>query len=435
MLRDFSKEDIADAIKLGIYYLEGGIREFADWSKKIIEDMGEEVRPYLKEIYDKSNAELERLLRAEQNPVEASIVPETQESADVKHFENLKGVEQQNTFFETDDIVRDLNTAKKIAGRELTAEEKCKIVELDIEIEKLKKQIEDIKAEQAFKVIKERAAQKYAHMSKEEILAEREQLVAKLNELFAKERPLKDCGGKSGVAISIHSDKQTDTGDQVNKQANIHARIVDNNLFIKGWEKLKIGDTANETLLLIGTPTYKQKDINGHDRWIYEIEKKGMLSSTIYSNTVVIVDNKVVEIIPDSDWKEVAKQQSEQEKNYGGINRTVYFFGMFGVGVINGVFAAAAQGEPGIAFLGLIITVTASFILVVNRLHNIGKSGWLSLLIIIPIANLFVGIPCLILPEGYQDTKKLDTAGKIIVGILIGLGVLSVAGLVFYFTT
>jgi len=123
----------------------------------------------------------------------------------------------------------------------------------------------------------------------------------------------------------------------------------------------------------------------------------------------------------------------KQEKNYGGIRRLGYFFGMIGVAVINAVFTGAAQGESGIAFLGLIITVVASFILVVNRLHNIGKSGWLSLLIIVPIANLFVGIPCLIFPEGYQDTKKLDTAGKVIVGILIGLGVLAVVGLVVSF--
>jgi len=126
-------------------------------------------------------------------------------------------------------------------------------------------------------------------------------------------------------------------------------------------------------------------------------------------------------------------EEYKQGKNYGGIRRLGYFLGMIGVAVINAVFTSAAQGESGIAFLGMIITVTASFILVVNRLHNIGKSGWLSLLIIIPIANLFVGIPCLVLPEGYQDTKKLDITGKVIVGILIGLGVLTIVGLIVSF--
>ena len=96
-------------------------------------------------------------------------------------------------------------------------------------------------------------------------------------------------------------------------------------------------------------------------------------------------------------------QQNKQAKNYGGIQRLGYFFGMIGVAVINGVFTGAAQGEHGIAFFGTIVTLVLSFVLIVNRLHNIGMSGWWSLLILVPIANLFVGIRCLMCPEGYQD--------------------------------
>jgi hypothetical protein len=77
---------------------------------------------------------------------------------------------------------------------------------------------------------------------------------------------------------------------------------IDNNTFLKGLKKLKIGDTVDETLSLIGKPTKQQRDNDGHDRWIYETTKKGTLSSTIYSHTLVISDNKVVEIILDPDW-------------------------------------------------------------------------------------------------------------------------------------
>ena len=126
-------------------------------------------------------------------------------------------------------------------------------------------------------------------------------------------------------------------------------------------------------------------------------------------------------------------QKDKQEKSYGGIRRLGYFFGMIGVAVINGVFTGVAQGEPGIAFFGTIVILVLSFVLIVNRLHNIGMNGWWSLLILVPIVNLFVGIRCLICPEGYQDTKTLDTAGKVIAGILIGLGILAVVGLVVYF--
>lgn len=125
-------------------------------------------------------------------------------------------------------------------------------------------------------------------------------------------------------------------------------------------------------------------------------------------------------------------QQNKQGKNYGGIRRLGYFFGMIGVAIINAVFSAA-QGEPGITFNGAIVTLVLSFVLVVNRLHNIGMSGWWSLLILVPIANLFITVRCAMCPEGYQDTKKLDTAGTIIAMIFIGLLVLAVVGLVVYF--
>ncbi|MFC1739295.1 DUF805 domain-containing protein [Planctomycetota bacterium] len=121
---------------------------------------------------------------------------------------------------------------------------------------------------------------------------------------------------------------------------------------------------------------------------------------------------------------EEMKRRSRKKKNYGGIHRTGYFFGMLGVTVIYGILVAAARGEPGAALLGQIIVLAVSFILLANRLHNIGKSGWMSLLILVPFANLYIWIICSVCPEGYHDTKKLDTAGKIIAGIFIGLVVL-----------
>ena len=74
-----------------------------------------------------------------------------------------------------------------------------------------------------------------------------------------------------------------------------------------GLEKLKVGDTVDEMLSLIGKPTKQQRDRDGRDRWIYEKTKKGTLLSTIYSHIIVISDNKVVEIILDSDWEEAKR--------------------------------------------------------------------------------------------------------------------------------
>ena len=53
------------------------------------------------------------------------------------------------------------------------------------------------------------------------------------------------------------------------------------------------------------------------------------------------------------------------------------------------------------------------------RLKNIGMNPWWCLVAIVPLANLLISIRCLIFPEGYQDTKKLDTAGKVITGIVL----------------
>ncbi len=160
------------------------------------------------------------------------------------------------------------------------------------------------------------------------------------------------------------------------------------------------------------------------------LEEESQAIEAIQSNAESEIP--IVEILPQvvADTKHDATvtpiPQHKQEMNYGGIRRTGYFFGMLGVCVLNGTLNAAAQGEPGVASFVLIITLVLTFVLVVNRLHNIGKSGWLSLLILVPIANLFVGIPCLIFQEGYQDTKELDTAGKIIAGIFIAIVLIAV---------
>ncbi len=104
----------------------------------------------------------------------------------------------------------------------------------------------------------------------------------------------------------------------------------------------------------------------------------------------------------------------EEFKAYGGIGRPAYFFGIIGAGLLSTV--------P----FGFIVAIALAGILVLYRLKNIGRNEAWAMLIIIPIANLFVTIPCLILPEGYDDTKKLDTAAKIIVGILIAMVVLTI---------
>lgn len=130
------------------------------------------------------------------------------------------------------------------------------------------------------------------------------------------------------------------------------------------------------------------------------------------------------EVVETTNAEVAATPPAVSQKSYGGIPRSAYFFGMLGLGVVNLGVVAVGQADPGgalLAFIVIIVLIVPSFVLVVKRLQNIGMSGWWSLLILVPIANLFVGLRCVMCPEGYQDTKQLDTAGKVIGGTFIGV--------------
>ena len=122
----------------------------------------------------------------------------------------------------------------------------------------------------------------------------------------------------------------------------------------------------------------------------------------------------------------VVQELPSQSKTYCGIRRLGYFFGMFGVSVLKVILAVVAQGEPSVGIFSLILTLALSLGLIASRLHNIGMSGWWAVLTFVPIANIILGVRCLMMPEGYQDTKKLDTAAKVILGAVLGLAVLVV---------
>jgi len=113
------------------------------------------------------------------------------------------------------------------------------------------------------------------------------------------------------------------------------------------------------------------------------------------------------------------------KREYGGMGRLAYFGSLFGLGFFQGfliavIDSAEAAGAITIAF-GIL-----HLIVVIFRLQNIGMSGWWSLLMLVPIANLFISVYCLAYPEGYEDSKEMDTAGKIISGVILGCLVLVV---------
>lgn len=58
-------DDLADYVKIGGYYIEGGAREFADWSVRMVDDFGESIKPHLRSIYNESLDAIRKAPRAE----------------------------------------------------------------------------------------------------------------------------------------------------------------------------------------------------------------------------------------------------------------------------------------------------------------------------------------------------------------------------------
>lgn len=118
------------------------------------------------------------------------------------------------------------------------------------------------------------------------------------------------------------------------------------------------------------------------------------------------------------DAQEIA-EEALRTGPYGGIGRAAYFGISFLIGVVNNVLQAVAisAGVPEVVFVLAILGLIISVVLVVQRLKNMGYSGWWVLGFIVPILNIVVALRCLAAPEGYADHKTLDSAGKIILGI------------------
>lgn len=128
--------------------------------------------------------------------------------------------------------------------------------------------------------------------------------------------------------------------------------------------------------------------------------------------------------------------------DYPGFQRLPYFLGSIAVQVVAMVLQFLLIGSlntdgasPGAgmgAGLGLVflLTFAGAIYLTVQRLRNIGAHwGWVFGLIV-PFLNIYVAWRCLACPEGYADHKQLDTAGKVITGLFIGIFVLGIGAAV-----
>lgn len=108
------------------------------------------------------------------------------------------------------------------------------------------------------------------------------------------------------------------------------------------------------------------------------------------------------------------RRSTTAAKTYPGIHRLPYF----GLSLL---FNALSL----IPIAGIIIGLIGGMYIAVQRLKNVGYHPLFCLFLFVPIANLWISFICIGAPEGYADHKTLDTAGKTILGIMIGLFLLS----------
>ena len=109
-------------------------------------------------------------------------------------------------------------------------------------------------------------------------------------------------------------------------------------------------------------------------------------------------------------------------REYEGIRRLPYFCVVLGLGfvqfmVIGGILFVVG-GSSGIEAVLALFAILLLFP-VHARLKNIGSNPTWCFLVFIPFLNLLLLLRCQICPEGYADTGKLDTEGKVMTGLAV----------------
>jgi len=140
---------------------------------------------------------------------------------------------------------------------------------------------------------------------------------------------------------------------------------------------------------------------------------------------------------PESNVTQATNNRPYQPKIFtpeGRIGRLRYLaYGMISylciipvIAIIGGIIAATSGGSGELGIVGglligvvYIALIVFSFILAKRRLNDLNQSGWLSLLLIIPLVNIIVGLWLLFAPGKKESNKYGAYPVKNPVGIVI----------------
>jgi uncharacterized membrane protein YhaH (DUF805 family) len=136
----------------------------------------------------------------------------------------------------------------------------------------------------------------------------------------------------------------------------------------------------------------------------------------------------------------VAEKGSDSSVDYPGYGRLRYFLSLLVTtivfyAILFAVVFAILSGKNGsggapalVMGLLFLLVVVSNLYFGVQRLKNLGMSGWAMLWSLVPIMNVWIYWRMAACPAGYEHHRVLDTPAKVITGLAIGMMGLSVIG-------
>ncbi len=136
----------------------------------------------------------------------------------------------------------------------------------------------------------------------------------------------------------------------------------------------------------------------------------------------------------------VAQSRPDAPTEHPGYGRLRYFLSLFVTTIIfyailfAVMFAmfsnSSASGAGAGVAMGILVllVIFTSIYFGIQRLKNLGMSGWAMLWSLVPIMNIWITWRMVACPAGYEHHRELDTAAKVITGLWLGMLGLSIVG-------
>lgn len=129
----------------------------------------------------------------------------------------------------------------------------------------------------------------------------------------------------------------------------------------------------------------------------------------------------------------VAQSRPDAPIEHPGYGRLRYFLSLFVTTIVfygilfAVIFARLSSNDGPGAGLGIVMVlivllmVGSSLYFGVQRLRNLGMSGWAMLWSLVPFMNVWIAWRMIACPAGYEHHRVLDTAAKVITGLWLGM--------------